>query len=86
MSLDPGRASATPPGFLVSPVFHGTPEQVTEAILADEGLQAADELVLFLPSAFGLAENRQLLTDFASTVAPSLGWVPSHPDEKERPQ
>jgi alkanesulfonate monooxygenase SsuD/methylene tetrahydromethanopterin reductase-like flavin-dependent oxidoreductase (luciferase family) len=82
-ALDPGRAPATPPGFLVSPVFHGPPEQVTEAILADEGLQAADELVLFLPPAFGLAENRQLLTDFAQTVAPNLGWAPAYPSEKE---
>jgi alkanesulfonate monooxygenase SsuD/methylene tetrahydromethanopterin reductase-like flavin-dependent oxidoreductase (luciferase family) len=73
-ALDPGQSAAPPAGLLVSPVFHGTPEAVTEAILGDEGLQAADELVLFLPPAFGLAENRQLLSDFANTVAPHLGW------------
>ena len=82
-ALDPGRVPSTPPGFLVSPVFHGSPDDVTEAILADEGLQAADELVLFLPPAFGLAENRRLLTDFAQTVAPNLGWAPTNPSEKE---
>ncbi len=85
-ALDPGEAPATPAGFLVSPVFHGTPEHVTEAILTDEGLQAADELVLFLPPAFGLAESRQLLTDFAKTVAPNLGWAPTCPSEKETPR
>ena len=37
-ALDPGQAPALPAGFLVSPVFHGTPEYVTEAILTDEGL------------------------------------------------
>ena len=82
-ALDPGQAASTRPGFLVSPVFHGPPEQVTDAILGDEGLQAADELVLFLPPAFGLAENRQLLTDFAQTVAPRLGWAPTSASEKE---
>jgi alkanesulfonate monooxygenase SsuD/methylene tetrahydromethanopterin reductase-like flavin-dependent oxidoreductase (luciferase family) len=78
-ALSPTAPSSLPPGLLVSPVFHGTPEQVTEAVLADEGLQAADELVLFLPPAFGLAENRQLLKDFAQTVAPNLGWAPTYP-------
>jgi alkanesulfonate monooxygenase SsuD/methylene tetrahydromethanopterin reductase-like flavin-dependent oxidoreductase (luciferase family) len=81
-ALDPGQALAIPGGFLVSPVFHGTPEHVTEAILANEGLQAADELVLFLPPAFGLAENRQLLADFAKTVAPNLGWAPTYPSKE----
>jgi hypothetical protein len=33
--------------------------------------------VLFLPPAFGLAENVRLLTDLARTVAPSLGWFPA---------
>jgi alkanesulfonate monooxygenase SsuD/methylene tetrahydromethanopterin reductase-like flavin-dependent oxidoreductase (luciferase family) len=89
-ALNPGEPASLPSGFLVSPVFHGTPDQVIEAVLADEGLQAADELVLFLPPAFGLPDNRKLLTDFAQTVAPDLGWAPtdsfdeSHPIDKER--
>jgi hypothetical protein len=44
-------------------------------------LPAADELVLFLPPAFSLAENWQLLRDFAQTVAPNLGWAPTDPRE-----
>jgi alkanesulfonate monooxygenase SsuD/methylene tetrahydromethanopterin reductase-like flavin-dependent oxidoreductase (luciferase family) len=62
-------------GMLVSPVFHGDPDAITAAILADPGIAAADELVLFLPPAFGLAENVRLLTDMAATVGPALGWV-----------
>ncbi len=39
----------------MSPVYHGDPDAVSEAVLADPGLSSADELVLFLPPAFGLA-------------------------------
>jgi len=46
-------------------------------VLADPGLSTADELVHFLPLAFGLNENIRLLTDLAATVAPALGWSPA---------
>ena len=49
---------------------------VAQAVVADPGLAAADELVLFLPPAYGLAENVRLLTDVAQTIAPALGWTP----------
>nr|WP_238439871.1 hypothetical protein [Frankia sp. AgB1.8] len=61
----------------MSPVYHGDPDSVAAAVLADQGLAAADELVLFLPPAFGLAENVRLLADLARTVAPALGWTPT---------
>ncbi len=66
-----------PTGSQISPVFRGTPDEVTQAVLNDPGLAAADELVLFLPPAFGLSENIRLLADFAETVAPNFGWRPS---------
>ena len=66
-----------PAGIVMSPVHHGDPATVTAAVLADPGLATADELVLFLPPAFGLAENVRLLTDLTATVAPALGWTPS---------
>ncbi|APO79666.1 luciferase-like monooxygenase protein (plasmid) [Rhizobium etli 8C-3] len=66
-----------PAGAQISPVFQGTPDQVIDAVLNDPGLAAADEVVLFLPPAFGLAENLRLLTDLAETVAPELGWSPT---------
>ncbi|MGO4199017.1 LLM class flavin-dependent oxidoreductase [Rhizobium sp. YAF28] len=75
-ALEPSSRTNQPPGSQISPVFHGTPDQVIEAVLADPGLATADEIVLFLPPAFGLAENIQLLTDLAGTLAPSLGWSP----------
>lgn len=73
-ALVPNARVNQPPGSQISPVFHGTPDQVTEAVLNDPGLAAADELVLFLPPALEFAENIQLLGDFVETVAPNLGW------------
>ena len=76
-ALEPTAPAIQPPGVQISPVFHGTPDQVIEAVLKDPGLAAADEIVLFLPPAFGLAENVRLLADLVQTVAPSLGWSPT---------
>jgi alkanesulfonate monooxygenase SsuD/methylene tetrahydromethanopterin reductase-like flavin-dependent oxidoreductase (luciferase family) len=69
--------ASQPVGALISPVFQGTPDQVIESIFNDPGLSAADELVLFLPPAFGLTENIRLLSDLAQTVAPAFGWSPA---------
>jgi alkanesulfonate monooxygenase SsuD/methylene tetrahydromethanopterin reductase-like flavin-dependent oxidoreductase (luciferase family) len=66
-----------PKGAEISPVFQGAPDQVIEAIFNDPGLAAADEIVLFLPPAFGLSDNLRLLGDLAGTVAPLLGWSPA---------
>ncbi|CAN7649259.1 LLM class flavin-dependent oxidoreductase [Pararhizobium sp. LjRoot238] len=75
-ALEPTVRTNQPPGTQISPVFHGTPEQVIEAVLNDPGLAAADEIVLFLPPGFGLAENVRLLSDLTETVASNLGWSP----------
>jgi alkanesulfonate monooxygenase SsuD/methylene tetrahydromethanopterin reductase-like flavin-dependent oxidoreductase (luciferase family) len=73
-ALEPVVKTDLPAGMRISPVFHGAPDEVVEAVLADPGLAEADEVVLFLPPAFGLAQNVRLLADFARTVAPALGW------------
>lgn len=76
----PKGALAPPPppsGAQISPVFQGTPDQVIEAAFNDPGIAAADEVILFLPPAFGLRENVRLLSDLAKTVAPAFGWSPS---------
>ncbi|MEV4419778.1 LLM class flavin-dependent oxidoreductase [Patulibacter sp. NPDC049589] len=63
--------------LLVSPVFRGDPDAIVEALLADPGIQAADEIALFLPPAFGLDENVRVLRDMAAHVGPALGWTPA---------
>lgn len=75
-ALKPTAGANQPPGAQISPVFHGTPDQVLEAVYNDPGLKAADEVILFLPPAFGLDENIRVLRDFADTIAPDLGWSP----------
>lgn len=72
--------ASAPSGAQISPVFQGSPEEVIDAVFNDPGLAAADELVLFLPPAFGLSDNIRLLSDLATTVAPSLGWTPARLD------
>ncbi len=63
-------------GTAISPVFHGTPDEVAAAVLADPGLTAADEVVPFLPPAFGLDADLRLIIDLAATAAPAWGWSP----------
>jgi alkanesulfonate monooxygenase SsuD/methylene tetrahydromethanopterin reductase-like flavin-dependent oxidoreductase (luciferase family) len=69
------KFAETLPSVLASPVFRGDPDTVIEALLADPGITAADELVLFLPPAFGLEENVRVLEDMAAHVGPALGWT-----------
>ncbi|GHH43214.1 LLM class flavin-dependent oxidoreductase [Lentzea cavernae] len=76
-ALEPVITADLPAGMRISPVFHGSPDDVAEAVLADPGLRAADEVVLFLPPAFSLADDVRLLTDLATTAASALGWTPS---------
>jgi alkanesulfonate monooxygenase SsuD/methylene tetrahydromethanopterin reductase-like flavin-dependent oxidoreductase (luciferase family) len=76
-SLPSTMSADLPRGILMSPVHHGEPDAVVEAVLGDVGLSVADELVLFLPPAFALEQNVRLLADLATTVAPALGWVPA---------
>lgn len=76
-ALEPGNRANRPAGSQISPVFHGTPDQVIEAVRSCPGLAAADELVLFLPPAFDLGQNCRLLEDMVRTVAPHLDWEPA---------
>ena len=76
-ALEHTIGASLPPGMLMSPVFHGSPDAVAAAVTRDPGIAAADELVLFLPPAFSLEENIRLLSDVAGTVGPALGWQPA---------
>ena len=74
-ALESTLSADLPAGLVMSPVYHGDPDEVAAAVLADPGLSIAEEIVLFLPPAFSLGENIRLLDDLARTVAPALGWV-----------
>lgn len=68
---------AAPAGLTVTPVLRGTPDEVIDLLRADAAVQAADELIVFLPPEFGLAENSRLLEDIVRHVGPALGWAPA---------
>jgi alkanesulfonate monooxygenase SsuD/methylene tetrahydromethanopterin reductase-like flavin-dependent oxidoreductase (luciferase family) len=59
------------------PIYHGDPDYVIERAKADYGTQLADEVMIWLPPNFTLAENKELLDNIAEYVAPELGWAPN---------
>ncbi|HEY0277625.1 MAG TPA: LLM class flavin-dependent oxidoreductase [Solirubrobacterales bacterium] len=86
-SLGPGASSPTGAlattnvaatlRFSVSPAIHGDPGHVVEQLLSDPAVSAADELIAFLPPAFGYEQNARLITDIVETVGAHLDWQPS---------
>jgi alkanesulfonate monooxygenase SsuD/methylene tetrahydromethanopterin reductase-like flavin-dependent oxidoreductase (luciferase family) len=59
------------------PIYHGDPDYVLERAQADDALQLADELMIWLPPNFTLAENKELLDNIVEFIAPELGWHPA---------
>jgi alkanesulfonate monooxygenase SsuD/methylene tetrahydromethanopterin reductase-like flavin-dependent oxidoreductase (luciferase family) len=59
------------------PIYHGDPGHVLERAQADDALQLADELMIWLPPNFTLAENKELLDNIVEFIAPELGWRPA---------
>ena len=59
------------------PIYHGDPDYVLERARADDGVQLADELMIWLPPNFTLAENKELLDNIVEFIAPELGWQPA---------
>ena len=59
------------------PIYHGDPDYVLERAQADDALQLADELMIWLPPNFTLAENKELLDNIVEFIAPELGWRPA---------
>jgi hypothetical protein len=50
----------------------------SDAGAADDALQLADELMIWLPPNFTLAENKELLDNIVAFIAPELGWQPAN--------
>ncbi|WP_295624992.1 LLM class flavin-dependent oxidoreductase [uncultured Corynebacterium sp.] len=57
--------------------YAGEPDQLIEALKADEAVMSADSLMLTIPSQLGVDYNLHLLESFAKHVAPALGWKPN---------
>lgn len=55
----------------------GEPDELIEAPRADPAVEAADTVLLTIPSQLGVDYNLHILESFASHVAPALGWEPN---------
>ena len=62
-----------PPG-----VPAGEPELIADALAKDAAVQAADTLLLTVPSQLGVDYNAAMLETIAREIAPALGWSPNN--------
>lgn len=57
--------------------YVGEPDALIEELRADPAVEAADTLMLTIPSQLGVAYSLHILESFATYVAPALGWKPN---------
>ncbi|HET9127494.1 MAG TPA: LLM class flavin-dependent oxidoreductase [Propionibacteriaceae bacterium] len=57
--------------------YVGEPDELIEQLRADAAVQAADTLMLTIPSQLGPELNVRILANMAEHVAPALGWRPN---------
>ena len=57
--------------------YAAAPDVLVEQLLNDAAIQAADTLMLTIPSQLGVEFNLRVVESFAKYVAPALGWTPS---------
>lgn len=61
----------------------GSAAEILDRLHQDPVLREVDELRLELPYEFSASEYRQILTDFATLIAPQLGWhAPDAPQKR----
>ncbi|NKX51108.1 LLM class flavin-dependent oxidoreductase, partial [Arthrobacter deserti] len=60
-----------------SPAYHGDPQAILDALLADEALKEATHLTVTLPSLGSPELHRRTLQLVAEHIAPQLGWTPA---------
>jgi alkanesulfonate monooxygenase SsuD/methylene tetrahydromethanopterin reductase-like flavin-dependent oxidoreductase (luciferase family) len=57
--------------------YTGEPDRVADELAADKAVQAADTLLLTVPSQLGVEYNAAMLDTIAREIAPAIGWSPS---------
>ena len=67
--IDGGRAT-------FGKTYAAEPDVLVEQLLQDAAIQAADTLMLTIPSQLGVDYNLHVVETFAKHVAPALGWEP----------
>jgi alkanesulfonate monooxygenase SsuD/methylene tetrahydromethanopterin reductase-like flavin-dependent oxidoreductase (luciferase family) len=58
--------------------YTGAPDQIAAELADDVAVQAADTLMLTVPSQLGVEYNAAMLATIAREIAPSIGWHPKN--------
>jgi alkanesulfonate monooxygenase SsuD/methylene tetrahydromethanopterin reductase-like flavin-dependent oxidoreductase (luciferase family) len=54
--------------------YTGEPDRIAEELAADAAVQAADTVLLTVPSQLGVDYNAAMLETIARDIAPAVGW------------
>jgi alkanesulfonate monooxygenase SsuD/methylene tetrahydromethanopterin reductase-like flavin-dependent oxidoreductase (luciferase family) len=57
--------------------YTGEPDRIAEELAQDAAVQAADTILLTVPSQLGVEYNAQMLETIAREIAPAIGWLPN---------
>ena len=55
--------------------YTGEPDRIAEELAADNAVQAADTLLMTVPSQLGVDYNAAMLETIARDIAPAIGWT-----------
>ena len=58
--------------------YAAEPDKLIEQLKADAAVMSADTLLITIPTGMGVDVNVKILDNFATHVAPALGWHPNH--------
>jgi len=58
--------------------YSGDPHRIAEEFASDAAVQAADTILLTVPSQLGVDYNAAMLETIARDIAPAVGWKPKH--------
>jgi alkanesulfonate monooxygenase SsuD/methylene tetrahydromethanopterin reductase-like flavin-dependent oxidoreductase (luciferase family) len=61
--------------------YSGEPDRIADELAKDAAVQAADTLLLTVPSQLGVDYNAAMLETIAREIAPALGWNPARVTE-----
>jgi len=59
--------------------YSGEPDQIADELAQDAAVEAADTLLLTVPSQLGVEYNARMLETIARHIAPAVGWEPKAP-------
>jgi alkanesulfonate monooxygenase SsuD/methylene tetrahydromethanopterin reductase-like flavin-dependent oxidoreductase (luciferase family) len=61
--------------------YAGEPDRIADELARDAAVQAADTILLTVPSQLGVDYNAAMLETIARDIAPAVGWSPNRPAE-----